>query len=198
MEAQENQSTETPKAEEKAKKTPKMSQAVKEDGSVEFAFSHGVKQTYSLADFPPNVRDFFATFGMRTKLRNFTVPDSGEKEASAEQMATKLEKGANLLKAGLLRVAREPGEKKAGGTLLLEAAFIYKQKKAAAKGEEFTGTEADVAAELEALDEEKLDALKGTTLFKLAMAEVKEKRAAEKKAALQKQAEKEAAEEAAE
>jgi hypothetical protein len=178
------------------KKTPKMAQTVGDDGSVKFAFSEDAgEQVYNLSDFPENVREFFAIFGMRTKLRNFTVPDSGEKEASPAKMAEKLSKGAALLKAGLLRVAREPGEKKGGGTILLEAAMIYKAKKAAAKGEEFALTEAEVAAELEALTDEQLEQLKGTTLFKLAMAEVKEKRAAEKKAALEAQAAKEAAEE---
>lgn len=182
-----------------AKKTPKMEQIVAEDGTLTFKFNAPEgqpaigEQVYKLSDFPENVRDFFAVFGMRTKLRNFTTPDQGESEATVEKMAEKLAKGANLLKEGLLRVAREPGERKAGGTLLLEAAIIFKKKKAAAKGEEFTLSDADVARELEGLSEEQLEQLKNTTLFKLAMVEAKEARMAAKKAELEKKAAEEAA-----
>lgn len=201
-EAQAHETPATPaKAPEAAKQPaseaskPKMHQTVADDGTVTFAFRHGESQVYSLRDFPRNVQEFFALFGLRTKLRNFTTPDSGEKEATSEEMAAKLKKGTELLKQGLLRIAREPGEKQSGGTMFLEAAVIYRRMKAEARGDAFTETEADVAKMIENLTEEQVEQLKGTTLFKLALAEVKEKRAAAKKAALQAQAAREAAQE---
>ncbi len=170
-----------------------MEQIVNDDGSVTFKFSHGVERTYALHQFPENVRDFFALFGLRTKLRNFTVPDSGEKEASPERMFEKLTQGADLLLAGTLRAAREAGEKRGGGTLLLEAAIIYKRLKAEKAGEDVGAIDPiEVAKQLEALTDEQLTNLKSTKLFTLAMEKAKAARQAAKLAA----AEKAAAEEA--
>lgn len=177
-----------------AKKTPKMEQIVNEDAqSVTFRFAHGEELTYALGQFPENIRDFFALFGLRTKLRNFTVPDSGEKEASVERMFEKLKQGAELLLAGTLRAAREAGERKGGGTLLLEAAIIYKRLKAEKLGQEVGDIDPiEVAKQLEALSDEEIAQLKATKLFSLALEKAKAARQAAKLAA----AEKAAAEEA--
>lgn len=175
-----------------AKKTPKMEQVVEGD-SVAFKFAHGAELTYSLAQFPEHIRDFFALLGMRTKLRNFTVPDSGEKEATPERMFEKLKLGADLLLAGTLRAAREAGEKKGGGTLLLEAAIIYKRLKAEKAGQEPGEIDPiEVAKQLESLSDEEIAQLKATKLFTLALEKAKAERQAAKLAA----AEKAAAEEA--
>jgi hypothetical protein len=145
----------------------------------------------SLKDFPEHVVAFFANFGLKTKLRNFTAAEKDEAGGTItpEQMLERLKKGAELLMAGTLRVAREAGEKGAGGTLLLEATYIYRRMKAEARGEEFTETPADVAKLLDALSDEQVEQLKGTSLFKAALAEAKLARAAKaadkaKKAAL--------------
>lgn len=148
--------------------------------------------TAKLADFPEHVVAFFANFGLKTKLRNFTAAEKDEAGGtiSPAQMLERMQKGLDLLKAGTLRVAREPGEKGAGGTLLLEATAIYRRMKAEARGEEHTETLADVAKLLDSLSDEQVEQLKGTTLFKAAMAEAKLARAAKaaekaKKAAAQ-------------
>ena len=115
-------------------KVVKMAQTVNEDGSVSFAFpSLGEKEVFSVSDFPQNVVEFFALLGMRTKLRNFTVPSADEKEATPEDMITKLRAGAAALKAGILRIARTGEEKAPASTLILEAALIYRKMKACAK-----------------------------------------------------------------
>lgn len=182
-------------------KTPKMKQVV-DGNAIKYEFdATGVEagipaQTYALDEFPQNVRDFFALFGMRTKLRNFTTPDADQTEATPEQMAAKLLKGAALLKQGLLKTAREAGEKGALTTLILEAALIYKRLKAEAKGTTFDGNADDVAKELEGLTDEQVEQLKGTTLFQLAMSEAKEARQKAKTAALKAKAMAEAAAEA--
>jgi hypothetical protein len=113
--------------------TKKMSQVVKDDGSVEFKFSHGPVVAAKLDDFPQHVRDFYALLGMRTKLRNFTVPDEDEKEATPERMHEKLVAGIERLKNGELRVTRSGEDKPAASTLILEAALIYRKMKAAIK-----------------------------------------------------------------
>jgi phosphoribosylformylglycinamidine (FGAM) synthase PurS component len=188
-------------ATEKVAKTPKMKQTVTGEAIAYEFDATGIEggipaQTYSLSDFPQNVRDFFALFGMRTKLRNFTTPDADQNEATPAQMAEKLAKGAALLKQGLLKTAREAGEKGALTTLILEAALIYKRLKAEAKGQVFEGDAEAVAKELEGLTDEQVEQLKGTTLFQLAMSEAKEARQKAKTAALKAKALAEAAAEA--
>lgn len=178
-----------------AEKQAKMTRIDNEDGSHTFRFAHGAEIRVAVADFPENVQHFYADFGLVTKVRNFTAIEKGEDGATAtpEQMYEKMSKGVEMLKQGILRIAAEPGEKRAGGTLLLEAAMEYKRRKAAAKGETFTATELEVAKELEALSEEQLTALKATALFKAAMEAAKlarqTKRAAEAEAAAAKEAE---------
>lgn len=177
------------------KNPPKMTREDHEDGSSTYRFAHGAEIKVSLDQFPANVREFFATFGMLTKVRNFTAIEKDETGAAAgsEAMHAKMLKGVELLKQGVLRAAAEAGDKRSGGTLLLEAAFIYRQKKAKAQGVEFTETETDVAKAIEALTEEQLKGLKETSMFKLAMEEAKMARQAARLAAAQKAAEAEEA-----
>lgn len=180
-------------------KQAQMEQTVNEDGSVVFAFPElGKSLTAKLEDFPQNVRDFFAIFGMRTKLRNFTALEAGEDgtPASAAEKFEELQKGYKLLTDGVLRAAREKGEGKGGGgTMELEAFVLYKRTKLAEKGapqaEVDAVTTTTIAAELEALSEEQVKAVKATKRFERAMAEVKAQRAAAKAAKLRAKAESE-------
>jgi hypothetical protein len=191
----------------KAKAVPKMEQILSEDGdTLTFRFDGG--QDPALADvvtkyseYPQNVQQGFGYFGMRTKLRNFTVPKAGEAEASTADMRSQLLTGIALLKAGSWRVAREAGEKGATSTLILEAALAYKHRKAAiqakdekarwivedaeAEGGKREGTLIDVSKELEALKPEQVEQLKGTALFQLALQDAKDARAAAKRKALE-------------
>jgi hypothetical protein len=131
------------------KKVAKMAQIVKDDGSVEFKFSHGPVVAAALDLFPQNVKDYFALLGMRTKLRNFTVPDEDEKEATPERMHEKLENGIARLRAGELRVSRSGEDKPAASTLVLEAALIYRKMKAALKASGGTSFDGWQATEIE-------------------------------------------------
>jgi hypothetical protein len=194
----------TPAADaDKAKKVPKMEQVLDEKGeALTFKFRQDDPATptppieVKVSDFPENVRNFFAYFGMRTKLRNFTTPDAGQAEASPAQMHANLVKGIALLKAGHLRIAAEPGSK-SGGTLLLEAAIHYRRRKhemnPANVGVPFEETTEQVSAILEKLTDEQVEQLKGTKLFQLAMQDAKDARAAAKRKALEEEVAKEAA-----
>lgn len=128
-------------AEAKTPAIKKMAQVVKPDGSVEFKFGKtegnaivagGPAITAALADFPQNVRDFFALIGMRTKLRNFTTPDedAGAAGETPERMYEKFKAGYDRLVKGELRVTRTGDEKAPASTLVLEAALIYRKMKA--------------------------------------------------------------------
>lgn len=119
-----------------SKKVPKMAQTVNSDGSVTFTFALAAGPqsiTARLDEFPQNVRDFFAMLGMRTGLRNSTVPGADEKESLPEDMFRKLSAKLAQYRAGTLRAITADGEKAPASTLILEAALIYRKMKAAVK-----------------------------------------------------------------
>ncbi len=178
-----------------ATKQADMEQIVNEDGSVTFAFpAIGEKLTVRMEDFPQNVRDFFGIFGMRTKLRNFTALEKAEDGSAASPAAkfAELKKGYDLLVAGTLRAAREPGEKGASSTVELEAFVAYKVTKLRDKGasdEEIAAvTPVSIAAELEKLTDDQIKEVKATKRFQKALADVKAARAAARAAKLAKEA----------
>lgn len=116
--------------------------------------------------------------GLMSRARSYTsklTGDSRTPEALREVIAKAFE---NML-AGIWKVERAG----AGGSdfsIEAEAAWIFRAKRAEAKGEPFTGTLAEAAAAFSGLSDEQKKTLKGLPLFKLAYAEVKAKRDAEK------------------
>lgn len=184
----------------------KITQALNPDGSVTFTFPtlspFPLLETFHLPEFPAPVLAYFASLGMRTKLRNFTVPKDPRHPPTAEQMHADLLSGAARLRAGRLR-SPSPAHSTTIPTLVLEASLIYRQMKAEKEGRECTDTIASIIPLLETMRTTLVSPLDNPTptatpitqydlyltspLYKLALATARARRSAQRVAALQSQ-----------
>jgi hypothetical protein len=114
-------------------KVKKMSQAFDATtGTLTFAFQGLDPLAYRMADFPENVRDFWAAFGMKTAGRNASIgSDEDGTVGTPETMRKRVEAKFAQWAQGVLRLASAGEERTAAPTLLLEAAAIYKRMRAA-------------------------------------------------------------------
>lgn len=101
-------------------------------GTLKFSFPGLEPLSYAISEFPENVRAFWTGFGMKTAGRNASIgsKDDGSVGTPAEmreRVAAKFEQW----KAGILRAVSSGEEKAAVPGVILEAAAIYKQMKAA-------------------------------------------------------------------
>ena len=86
--------------------------------------------------------------------------------------------------AGIWKIERAPGEGTPEYSIEIEAAFLFRQMRAKAKNEDFTGTIQESADAFAKLSDEEKKTLKALPRYQLAFAEVKAERAAAKSKAL--------------
>ena len=124
--------------------------------------------------------------GFTSRLRGATsrLVDA---ERTPENLRSAVEKGMASLIAGVWKIERAAGE--AEYSIEVEAAFRFRKMRAQSKGEEFTGTLEEAAANFAALSEDQKKALKALPRYQLAMAEVKAERQAAKAAKMAKKVE---------
>lgn len=212
---QENPTQEAQAQEEGKKRERIMSFHVTEDGNIRVEFAtEGVEPVdVAVAALPGNILSQAANEGLISRLRRF-----GEAGENAAEKRVGILEGLSKLLAGEWFMPRGRPAGEGTFTLLERAAHEYKLAKAAALGQEYTGSLADTAKELEPIiaehdavsesikgkDRKEIDAalagtklgkLKSTTLFAAAWAKVKAADAAEKAAKAAEKAAKESQEE---
>lgn len=175
--------TETP-AQAEAKKTRQMSFVITEEGNIVASFGEGLDPlTLSPLAVPEALQAAAMTEGLVSRLRGYTskLQDDARTPAALREA---IAKGMENLKAGIWKIERAAGE--AEYTIEVEAAWLFRKMRAAAQTPpvEYTETIDQVAEVFAKLDDEQKKKLKALPRFQLALAEVKEKRAAEKRAAL--------------
>lgn len=172
-----------------AKAVRQMSFTELDTGDVRADFGPGLEPVvFTPAALPETLLAAALTEGVVARLRGYTSKLVGAAR-TPEALREAILKGVeNLFTHALWKIEREPGE---GGTTIsieAEAAWIFRQKRALAKGEAYTQDLADCAKDFSALPDEKRAALKAVPLYKIAYAEVKARKAAENAAKLAKQA----------
>lgn len=159
-------------------KTRQMSFTVLEDGSVRADFGEGIDPiTFMPASLPETLFPQALAKGFIINLQGATSRLSGDDRTPAALRDAVAER-LDGLKAGKWGVERVAGE--GDISIEAEAAHVYRQDRAAAKGETFTGTLADTAADFALLSDEQKEKLKAVSGYKLAYAKVKASRAAKK------------------
>lgn len=146
-----------------AEKAPKKrSVARAADGTRTVTYEGGLTYAYRLADYPQNVRDYFAELGMDTAHRNASIGSDadGSVGTPADMFKREAAKVAGW-KAGVVRTIVAGEEKAAAPALVLEAASIYRAMSACFKAtggidgwEGYERPEPEsLRAEIEALDD---------------------------------------------
>lgn len=162
-----------------------------EDGSIRAEFGEGVEViSFNPADVPEAIHAAAMTEGIISRLRGYTSKLT-DKDRTPESLRAAIAKGVENLKNGVWKIERAPGEGTADYPMEVEAAYIFRKMRAAAKNEEFTETLPQCAEAFAKLTEEQVKTLKALSRYQLALAEVKADRAAKKKAALQAKIDKE-------
>lgn len=175
---------ETP--EEKASKR-QMSFTVLEDGQIMASFGDGVEPLYlNPGLLPESLIPSAVAEGVISRSRGYTAKLTAENRTPEKLREATARAFENLL-SGIWKIERTPGES-TEYTIEQEAAFVFRQMRAAARGEEFIGTLAEAAAEFAALSEARKAAVKALPRYQLARAQVKARRDAEKLAKLEKKA----------
>lgn len=169
-------------------KTRQMTFTVLEDGNIRAEFGEGVEVLQlNPTEVPESLQLSAVTEGIISRLRGYTSKLT-DADRTPVALRAAVAKGIENLKAGVWKIERAPGEGTPEYSIEVEAAHLFKQMRAKAKGEEFTGTLADSADAFGKLDDEQKKKLKGLSRYQLALAEVKAARAAAKLAKLQKSA----------
>ena len=185
-----NDTTKTPEAKtDEAKRS--MHFVVLENGTIEAQFPGLDPLRLDPADVPELTQMAAITEGLISRSRAYTGGISGD-ERTPKLMRECIEKAFANLRAGVWKVERAGAA--ASYTIEEEAALLFRQLRAAAKGEECTDTQAQVAEEWNKLTEEQIKTVKATPRFQQALAQVKAARAAAKAAKASKKAEAEDAE----
>lgn len=177
-----------PEITETTEKTRQMSFAVLDDGTIRADFGPGLDPlTLDPQALPENLMVLAISEGIISRLRSYGSKLTGEARTASALRDVMAGGIANLL-AGQWKVERAPGE---GGEISqeAEAAYLFRVKRAEAKGETYSGTMAEAAEAFAALDDAKKKQLKAVPLYQIALLEVKAKRNAAKSAKLAKKAE---------
>lgn len=167
-----------------------MSFTVLEDGTIRAEFGEGIEPlNLNPAAVPETLQAAAMTEGLISRARGYTSKLTDEARTPAALRVAIAKAFENLL-AGVWKIERAAGE---GGevSMEVEAAFLFRQMRAKAKNEEFTGTLAEAAEAFGKLDEESKKTLKALPRYQLALAEVKAKRQADKLAKMAAKLEKE-------
>lgn len=163
---------------EKAK-TRQMTFTVMDDGNIRAEFGEGVEVlTLNPASVPEALQAAAVTEGLISRLRGYTSK-LVDKDRTPAALQAAVAKGMENLKAGVWKIERAPGEG-AEFPIEVEAAFLFRQKRAEAKKEPFTGTLQESAENFAKLTEDQKKTLKALPRYQLAFAEVKAARAAAK------------------
>ena len=167
-------------------KTRQMTFNVLEDGTIRAEFGEGLDALIlNPAEIPESLQAAAMTEGLISRARGYTSKLVDENRTPANLRGAVAKAFENLL-AGVWKIERAPGEGTSEYSIEVEAAFLFRQMRAKAKNEEFTGTIAQAAENFAKLSDEDKKTLKALPRYQLAFQEVKAKRAAEKLAALQK------------
>lgn len=170
-------------------KTRQMTFTLLDDGNIRAEFGEGVEPlTMNPSELPEALQAAAVAEGVISRLRGYTSKLI-DKDRTPAALRVQIAKGIENLKAGVWKIERAPGE--AEFSIEVEAAHLFKQMRAKAKGETFDGTLADTSEAFSKLDEEQKKALKGLSRYQLALAEVKASRAAAKLEAMKKKADEE-------
>jgi hypothetical protein len=161
-------------------KTRQMSFAILEDGTVRADFGTGVAPlSFHPASLPESLFPAALAGGFIGRLRAYTSRLSGD-DRTPSALRTAIEKGLADLKAGIWTTEREPGSGAGEISIEAEAAYAYRVKRAESKGEVYSGTMEQAAADFAALTDDQRKQLKALPRYQLAYAEVKARRTAER------------------
>lgn len=168
-----------------------MTFSVLEDGTVRADFPDSGLEPFVFAPsaIPEACYADAVTDGVIYRMRSGMGRLTGEAR-TADAMRASLVETWGHLSAGNWKVARVAGEGGTSYTIEVEAAFIFRQKRAVAAGKDISeaGTLAQAAENYAALSDDQVAKLKANPLYQLARAEVKAARDAEKLAKLAKKA----------
>lgn len=173
-------------------KKRQMTFSVLEDGSVRADFPDSGLESFSFAPtaIPEGLYPDALTEGVISRLRGHMGRLTGENR-TAENLRAALVKGWETIAGGTWRMERESGGAGTTFSIEVEAAWIFRQKRAVSLGQtaESIGTLEESSVAFAALSDEQKEKLKAVPMYKAAYAEVKARRAAENAAKLAKKAE---------
>lgn len=176
---------ETPETPEKSKR--QMSFAVLDSGLIQANFGPGLDPvTLNPAEVPEAIQAAAVTEGLISRARGYTSRLT-EENRTPEKLREAIVKAFAQLMAGVWKVERD-GIAGAEISIEAEAAYLFKVKKAEAKGETFAGTMAEAVAAFSALTDDQKKQLKELPRYKVCYAEVRAKRALENVKKLEKAA----------
>jgi len=163
-----------------------MSFSLLDDGNIRADFDGQEPLFLNPAQLPENITSAAVTEGVISRARGYTSKLAGDSR-TPEALRAAVEKGFAALLAGVWKIERTAGEG-SDYTIEQEAAHLFRQLRAKAKGEEYTGTLAEAAAQFATLTDEQKKQLKALPRYQQAYAEIKARVAAEKAAKLAKKA----------
>lgn len=165
-------------APEVKEKTRQMSFNTLDDGRVRAEFGEGIEPVVFMpASLPESLFPMALAAGVISRLRGYTSRLVGEGR-TPEALRAAIVKGLADLNAGVWTQERESGPGEI--SIEAEAAFVYRQKRAEAKGETYNGTLEDAAKDFAALTDDQRKTLKALPRYQLAYAEVKARKQAER------------------
>jgi len=186
----EDTTTEAVEAPEAVSTTPEtttkrqMSFTVLEDGSIRAEFGEGIDPLFlNPAMVPETIMAAAVTEGLIARARGYGSKLEGAARTPSALREVTAKAFENLL-AGVWKIERT-GTGSAEYTIEVEAAHLFRIMRGKAAGTEYTGTLAESAENFAKLTEDQKKQIKALPRFQLALAEVKEKRAAEKRAKLE-------------
>lgn len=154
-----------------------------DNGEIRADFGPGLDPlTINPGALPESLVSLAVAEGIMSRARGYTSKLTGDSRTPAALREAIAKAFENML-AGVWKIERVGGGS-SEFSIEQEAAFVFRQKRAEAKGETFTGTLAEAAEAFSALADEQKKTLKGLALYRLAYAEVKAARDAEKLAKL--------------
>lgn len=154
-----------------------------DNGEIRADFGPGLDPlTCNPALLPENLVSLAVAEGIMSRARGYTSKLTGDSRTPAA-LREAIAKAFENMMAGVWKIERVGGGS-SEFSIEQEAAWMFRQKRAEAKGEQFTGTLAEAADAFSALSDDQKKTLKGLPLYRLCYAEVKAARDAEKLAKL--------------
>ena len=171
--------TETPETEGTKHSGRQMSFTVLEDGRIQAAFGEGIDPLFlSPSEVPEQIQLAAITEGLISRARSYTSKLIGAEARTGAALREVIGKAFDNLRAGSWKVERVAAE--GSYTIEVRAALLFRQMRAAAKGEECTDTLAQVADNWAALTDEQKKGVKALSRYQQALAQIKAADAAEK------------------
>lgn len=165
----------SPTPEEKGRQ---MTFTVLDSGEIRADFGPGLDPlTLNPGEIPESLISAAVAEGLMSRARGYTSKLTGDARTPAA-LREVIAKAFDNMRQGVWKIERVGGGSEF--SIEQEAAWVFRAKRAAAKGETFTGTLEEAAAAFTGLSDEQKKTLKGLPLYRLCYAEVKAKRDAEK------------------